>query len=130
MTENAFCTLSGERIWRGHPTTHGLVFACFPFPAITCLPNQARTTIMKAQVKGVASGMSLAASQGAMVESMGKAGEVMGAMNKQMDPMAMAKILSETPNPSIIALSSYLTRTELAQMSSRKRAKRWTASRR
>jgi hypothetical protein len=51
--------------------------------------------MMKVQMKGVASGMSLAVSQGNMVESMGKAGAAMGAMNKQVDPLAMAKILRE-----------------------------------
>lgn len=54
-----------------------------------------RTTVMKAQVKGVGASMSVAASQGKMVEAMGKAGAVMGQMNEQMDAKAMAKILNE-----------------------------------
>lgn len=45
--------------------------------------------------------MSLAQSQSAMVESMGKAGVAMGAMNKAVDPLAMAKIMSELQFPFI-----------------------------
>jgi len=57
--------------------------------------HSTRTTVMKAQVKGVGASMSVAASQGKMVESMGAAGVAIGAMNKQMDPMAMAKVINE-----------------------------------
>mmetsp|Transcript_39839 Transcript_39839/g.78039 ORF Transcript_39839/g.78039 Transcript_39839/m.78039 type:complete len:215 (+) Transcript_39839:113-757(+) len=57
--------------------------------------HQQRTMIMKAQVKGVGASMSVAASQGKMVESMGKVGVAMGAMNEQMDPKALAKVLSD-----------------------------------
>jgi hypothetical protein len=54
---------------------------------------QERTTLAKAQMKGVSSGMSLAVNQANMAQAMGRAGVAMGAMNQQVDAMAMAKML-------------------------------------